>query len=189
MTMKPGKKLSIAFICITTLFGSAMGCKKDSPLISIKGFYLTDVAGNNIGLYGQVGDDWILQVVDLSEREMALLDFPVSADLDNTAEGSIAASMLAYPNPVSNVQSFSIQMSDSALLKMAFVNDNLEVLQTAFGKVKNSAIHVDLSNRSKFPLRSSVRVYYSLSAQGKPNFRTGYGDIRICDSQPVLDCF
>jgi hypothetical protein len=39
--MKPGKKLSIAFICFTALSGNAMSCKKDSPLISMKGLFLT----------------------------------------------------------------------------------------------------------------------------------------------------
>jgi hypothetical protein len=32
----------------------------------------------------------------------------------------------------------------------------------------------------------AFRVYFSLSVQGKPDYKVGYGDIRICDDN---NCF
>jgi hypothetical protein len=181
------KPLKILILAISLL----AACKKDKSLIKIEGFHMTDPVGNDMGHYGAADDDWTFRT-SLSAREMALFDFPVTATLDNTAEGTVGLTLAAYPNPTLDYQNFTLQSSDSVLLKLVIVNDNLEVLGTAFHKFKNAGnIRMDYSDHSKFPERSSLRVYYSLSAQGKPNFKTGYGDIRICyaDAGFLEDCF
>ena len=141
---------------------------------------------------GSSADDWI--VYDrLDDRVMSLFNFNTSLGLDNTTEATIVTPAVAYPNPFTNLQYYAFRASDSVLLKTVVVNESLNVLQQVAYKFKgNFTFAIDYSNRTKFPDRSSFRIYYSFSAAGKPNFKVGYGDIRICEGQggsPYTDCF
>src|ERR1700754_2488462 len=168
-------KKMMAVLIFIALFSMAMTCNKDGNYLSIQGFHLTDALGNNIGHYGPADDDWTL-LNNLSEAEMEFFNFNVTATLDNTAQGSLGALVAAYPNPCSNLQRYMAQSSDSVLLKLAIVNGRSTVLKTAFLKFKNVGnLEIDLSDRSIFGNKSSLRVYYSFSAQGKPNFKVGFG--------------
>jgi hypothetical protein len=169
----------IALVLILIVFG---GCDKDGDnhKIKIEGFYLTNANGDHFGHHGPLDDDWLFSAT-ASAEVLALFDFP--ADLTNTVQVPFTAQMVAYPNPMQYTQSYSLTgaLTDSVVLKLVVVNSDLKVLYKTAQKVKGAfGIQIDYSNRTTFPDKASFRVYYSLSALNKPNYLTGYGDIRIC---------
>ena len=170
---------------------SSGSCKKDkkpAPVIQITGFALVDNFGNYIGQVGDDRDDWQLHT-SLSAKEMALFDFNTNYTLDNTLE-STQIDFEPYPNPFANTQSYSARSTDSVLIKVVVVNEYLDVLLRSSIKGKTAMNFVfDYSDRSKFPNKSSMRVYYSFSAKDKPNFKMGYGDIKVCDDTDYMKCF
>ena len=174
------------------LFGFRCEKEGDGPAIEISGFRILDALGNPIGNVGPINDDWIVYS-KLDDKIMNLFNFSTSLTLDNTVEATINTPIAAYPNPFANLQSYSFNVSDSVLLKAVVVNEHLQVLQQVSQKFKGfHAFSIDYSNRTNFPDRSALRVYYSFSAAGKPNFKSGYGDIKVCDGQggtPYTDCF
>ena len=166
-------------------------CKKSSGnVINISGFSLRDVSGNSLGRIGAPDSDWYF-VSHLSARELALFDLPPSGSLNNTAvPDSINGLVAAFPNPASSAQQFYFRTNDSVVVQLVIVDASLKVMRRAISKIKGgSVLSLDFSDRSIYPNRSVYRAYYSLSAQGFPNFVVGYGDIKICDSQNVMDCF
>ena len=166
-------------------------CKKSSGnVINISGFSLRDVNGNTLGIIGAPDSDWYF-VSHLSARELALFDLQPSGSLANTivpdTNNYFAA---AFPNPVLSAQQFYFRANDSVLVKLIIVDASLKVMQkTAFKTKGGGSIALDFSDRSIYPNGSAYRAYYSLSALGSPNFAIGYGDIKICDSQNIMDCF
>jgi len=175
----------IAFIAFTIFTGiSLAGCKKsdDSGKITIDGFYITDAVGNHVGHHGPFDEDWTFGK-EATAEELALFNFPVTVTLDNTTEAAINGQLVAYPNPVSSLQAYHGNVSDSVVFRLVVVNDNLQVLFKTAVKVKGTFdFQVSYSDRTTFPDKSSLRVYYSVSALNKPNYKTGYGDIKICDN-------
>jgi hypothetical protein len=176
----------IAFIAFIIFTGIGLaGCKKSDggSRITIDGFYITDVSGNHVGHHGPFDEDWIFGNTATAE-ELALFNFPVTVTLDNTTEATVNGQLVAYPNPVSSSsQTYHGNVSDSVVFRLVVVNDNLQVLYKTAVKVKGTFdFQVNYSDRSTFPDKSSLRVYYSVSALNKPNYKTGYGDIKICDN-------
>jgi hypothetical protein len=192
------KLLTKPVIFISTLFVLmfAAACKKDKDdkAIDIAGFELKDGSGNEFGHYGQDDNDWTFNNT-LSDREIALFDFlPDNVNLNNTVETAISGNgVVAYPNPCTYNQYYHASVSDSVLLKIVVVNDKLNVLTKTALKFKGTrSLALDYSDSTLYPNRSSLRVYYSFSAQNKPNYKAGYGDIKICRStgSTTLDtCF
>jgi hypothetical protein len=187
----------VIFISALFILMIAAACKKDSnkSAINISGFKLKDAAANDFGHYGPEDNDWTFNNT-LSDREMALFDFlPADVNLNNTVEVAISGnSIIAYPNPCAYSQSYEANASDSVLMKVVVVNDKLDVLTKKTLKGKGYLrVAVDYySDSLLFPNKSSLRLYYSFSAQNKPNYKAGYGDIKICRmAQPtnVNDCF
>jgi hypothetical protein len=184
-------------VLVTALFILIIAaCKKDNDkAIVIEGFKLKDGAGNDMGYYGPADNDWTFKNT-LSGREMALFDFlPEGMNLNNTAEANIMYnSVAAYPNPCAYTQSYFVNASDSVLMRVVVVNDQLNVLTKTALKVKNSMVYtIDYySDTLLYPNKSSLRLYYSFSAQNKPNYKAGYGDIKICRAAAPFDtklCF
>jgi hypothetical protein len=159
------------------------GCEKDDDdgRITIDGFYITDNVGNHVGHHGPFDEDWTFTTTAPKADVLALFDFPATVDLSNTTEAAVNGQLIAYPNPLGNAQSYHGNVSDSVVFKLVIVNNNLQVLFKTAQKVKGSFnIMIDYSNRTTFPDKTSFRIYYSVSALNKPNYQTGYGDIRIC---------
>jgi hypothetical protein len=180
MLTKPAIFILAVFILII-----AAACKKDSDkaAIHIDGFKLKDYNANDIGYYGPVDNDWTFKNT-LSDREMALFDFlPADVNLNNTVEAAIwGNSIIAYPNPFAYSQYYGATASDSVLMKVVVVNDKLNVLTRKTFKGKGYipfAIDYN-SDTLLYPNKSSLRMYYSFSAQNKPNYKVGYGDLKIC---------
>jgi len=180
------KLLTKPVIFISTLFVLmfAAACKKDKDdkAIVIAGFELKDASGNDFGHYGPEDNDWTFNNT-LSDREMALFDFmPDNVNLNNTVESSISGNgLMAFPNPCNYVQYYHANVSDSVLMKIVVVNDKLNVLVKTAVKFKGTKmVAIDFSDDTQYPGKSSLRVYYSFSAQNKPNYKAGYGDIKIC---------
>jgi hypothetical protein len=165
------------------------------PVIVIENFKLVDGSGNDMGYYGTADNDWTFNNT-LSDREMALFDFlPANVSLDNTAEAVISGNRLfAYPNPCAYTQSYNANASDSVVLKVVIVNDKLNVLSKTALKRKGAiqfAVNY-YSDTLLYPNKSSLRLYYSFSAQNKLNYKAGYGDIKICRAAAPFDtklCF
>jgi len=171
---------SLSFISLFLVLAS-VNCKKDNPAISIDGLSFYDENGSAI--FSTDDGDWKLRS-SLSQREMDLFNFTTPYNLDNTTQAVITAGIITpAPNPVKFQQRYYVNVSDSVLMKVVIVDNNLNVKKTAAIKSKgNIALAVDLSDRNIFPNGHPFRVYYSFSVQGKPNYQFGYGDILICDN-------
>lgn len=173
---------------------AAAGCKKDDvgERIRIEGFELFDQAGNTMGHMGPADNDW--QLTDgsaLSSFERSLVERPDTAGTENTVV--TAVSVRPYPNPVQQVSSLALDAGDSVTFKLVITDASGAVLKQLSKKIKGpSGVSIDLSNRSTFPSRKSLRYYYSFSAAGSPHFKVGYGDIKVCDEpnlQFLEECF
>ena len=177
--------LTLILIFLTCSF---FKCNKAiDTVIVIQGFRTTDYNGNFLGQVGPADQDWTF-MTNLSPAEMALFNFD-GPSLDNTVV-SVPQNVVAYPNPASTQQLYLFSPPDSAVVKIVIVDANLKIAQKNALKIKGSSpAALDLSNRTTFPNHSSWRVYYSFSARNTPNFKVGYGDIRICDGGTVSDCF
>lgn len=180
------KLLTKPVIFISTFFVLmfAAACKKDKDdkVILITGFELKDASGNDFGHYGPEDNDWTFNNT-LSDRELALFDFtPDGVNLDNTVETTISGkAFVAFPNPCTYNQYYYATASDLVLMKIVVVNDKLNVLTKTAVKFRGTqALIIDYSDSTVYPNKSSLRVYYSFSAQNKPNYKAGYGDIKIC---------
>jgi hypothetical protein len=81
------------------------------------------------------------------------------------------------------------------LMKVVVVNNKLDVLtKTALkGKGGMQFIINYYSDTLLYPNKSSLRLYYSFSAQNKPNYKAGYGDLKICrvpiPTNAINSCF
>lgn len=171
------------------------GCKKDAaPALVIDGFDVLDVSGNAVDHIGPADQDWTFNN-SLSAAEIALFDFPTDEDLQHTSAATLSSKVVVYPNPAALVQALHVTASDSVLMKIVIVDRNMKVLTKGAVKFTGSLdITLDYSSDSElFPNGASLRFYYSFSAEGKPHFKAGYGDIKICYSATsggsYLDCF
>lgn len=188
--MRPHKPtaLLILLACLALM----LGCKKDGSAISIEGFYMTDATAAPIGQNGPADDDWTLKTT-LSNREMGLFDFPTNHpdDILGTGEGTIGSRVVAYPNPFSNVQAYHVSSSLPVVLRLVIVDQNLKVLYKYVTRFQNSLDIQAGFDDNTFRPGGSFRVYYSFSAEGKPNFKVGYGDIKKCTAAASFpgDCF
>ena len=160
-------------------------CKKDNKhFIRIEGFDLFDPSGVPIGHVGAADNDWTFNNT-LSQDELDLFDFlPSDVNFNNTVEATIAGNRInPYPNPVNFLQGYSMNASDSVVMKVVWVNSHLEVLTRTALKFKGSkGFQVNLSDRSIYRNNAEIRMYFSFSALNKPNFKAGYGDVKICDN-------
>jgi hypothetical protein len=179
MLTKPVIFISTFFVL---MFTAACNKNKDDKAIDIAGFELKDASGVLVGHYGPEDKDWTFNNT-LSDREMALFDFlPDDVNLNNTVEAGISGNgVVAFPNPCVYRQSFYASASDVVVMKIVVVNDKLNVLTKTAVKFKGTVnVALDYSDDSLYPNGTSLRVYYSFSAQNKPNYKAGYGDIKIC---------
>ena len=168
-------------------------CNKDEEKkeeIIFEGFQLRDALGNPFGTIGDAADDWqILDWSQLSSGEQSFLNFSDTVDLANTSTSTIS-SPIAFPNPVCNLSSIQFHAGDSVKLKVALVDEMGNVLKNISGKIKGAKVfYFDVADPGQFPSGKSLRYYYSFSAAGQPNFKAGYGDIKICCTTPYTDCF
>lgn len=188
--MRPRKPTTVLILLACLAF--LLSCKKDGSAISIEGFYLLDNSGNYVGLHGEGDDDWIVKTT-LSSREMALFDFPTAnpGDITGTGEGTINGRVVAYPNPFTNIQAYHAESSLPVILRLVVVDNNLNILTKYVTRFQYS-LDVQMSLDAKeFVAGGSYRVYFSFSAEGKPNFKVGFGDIKKCASGVTNphDCF
>lgn len=157
-------------------------CNKDntSKDISIEGFRITDYYGNFLFYQGTPDNDWKFSG-GLNDQEMALFNFEPGINIDNTVVSEINTAVEAYPNPCFDRLSLLLNLKDSVLVKIVITDEKLNVLtKQAFKAADLLNIQFAL-DANQYPSKSSRRVYYSISAKDNLNYKTGYGDIRICD--------
>jgi len=176
--------MRIFFFCVLICITVLTACKKEkdkSEVIRIEGFELTDALGNSFGEVGNASDDWqIRNWSELSAIEQGFLNFSENVNTDGTIS-SMVHSPLAFPNPVYNQSYIDFRADDSVKVKFALVDSTGKVWKTGFAKFKGAKQFIlDVSDPGSFPSKMSLRYYYSFSAEGQPNFKAGYGDIKIC---------
>jgi len=188
------KLLKISFAPFLGCLILVIACHKSghegqtSAAINIQGFELVDFSGNLIGWQGTPDSDWLVRP-HLSTAEMAVLNFNTNLSLTNTAVDTIQG-VLAYPNPAWNEQLFYCRVGDSNVVKIVYVDSMLRVLKDTAVKGKGTVlVPMLLMDKTLFPDHSSRRVYFSLSAEGHPDYAVGYGDVRICSQTSTTDCF
>jgi hypothetical protein len=178
--MKPRKPTGILILlaCLAMLLGCS---KDDTPGIKLDGFYMTDAAANHIGWHGPQDDDWVFKT-SLPDRELAVLNFPLSnpAILMGTTEGTVSAKLQAYPNPFINAQTYQLNSSTPVVLRLAVVDKNLNVLYKYSTQFQNDYNLQYAFDDATYPVGGAYRVYFSVSAENKPNFKVGFGDIKKC---------
>jgi hypothetical protein len=187
---------AILIFCAVILFSA---CEKSNhvqppePAIKIEGFSLFDYFGNSIGRVGPLDSDWMfINPASLSQVEQSLVNLPDTANTTNTVVTSVL--ITPFPNPVSSASAIHVNAGDSVKFKLVVTDSTGIVLKQLSKKIKGAAVmQIDVSDRSQFPNRKSLRYYYSFSAASNPNFKVGYGDIKVCDynagQQPVTVCF
>lgn len=183
------------FLPVMIFVVSIVACKKtnDDPKIKIEGFQLFDQLGNTLQRIGPPDNDWqLLNWTALSSFEQSLLNSVPDFNMDNTNPSTVF--LAPYPNPVINISSVYLSSVDSANFKLIVTNETGTVLQHFSTKIKGGSVfQMNLSDRNVFPLKKSLRYYYSFSAANNVNFKVGYGDIKICDyipgQTPLEDCF
>ena len=196
---RPMKLIKYSFI-LAVLCCSFFDCKKSDnkntprSAITIQGFFLTDYNGNSLSWNGPADSDWLFRP-GLSAAEMALFNFDTQLSLDNTKMTTIPFNIEAFPNPASVVQLYSFSCYDSNVIKLVIVDSNLNVLKKkaikwgSGSRSFGSTVQIDLSDKTLFPDHSSRRAYFSYSAKDHPDYKAGYGDIRICYGTTVSGCF
>lgn len=193
------KKLYCLFLVLLAI----VGCNKDDEeekkktILNISGFRLTDISGNTIGQYGNPDNDWTLQNFANffgEDRDMLLTVNAIGAPNTNAASITVGGAV-AYPNPISQAFMFSTFATDSVKLTLMLVNEYGAKLLTREQNFKGAvSIAVDVSNRSVFSNKASLRLYYCYSTKNSPYYKAGYGDIKICNSANgtlggTTDCF
>ena len=178
------RKLIVIILCLA-VFG--FSCKKKAAQLTAKpleGVAYTDFLGNSITNYGDVSDDWTF-TNNLTAREKALFDFPDDVDMTGTTEAAIPQIYPAYPNPAFSNIRFVGRFGTAAQLSKIKIVITDGFLNVAYrdailidGGIQN--IFLAVGNRSQFLQRGIYRIYYSLSAKDKPNYKMGYGDFQIC---------
>ncbi|MBG9374715.1 hypothetical protein I5907_00585 [Panacibacter sp. DH6] len=173
--MRSSNFLFIALILVTA-------CNKDNAAkgISIEGFKITDYYGNFLFYQGTPDNDWKFSG-GLSKEEMALFDFDPGINIDNTVASDINSLVAAYPNPCFGILGLHLNLKDSVLVKVVIADEKLNVLTKQAFKAAGLVNMNFALDANQFPSKSSRRVYYSISAKDNPDYKTGYGDIRICD--------
>lgn len=166
-------------------------CKKSGgDPIRIEGFSLYDYNGNLIGRSGPPDSDWTY-MSRLSVREMALFDFQSNTTLDSTSVDGGRPGIGIFPNPINTQLQVYNTVGTKTVLKLVVVNQSLRVFQKLMYKIDPgvTTIRLDFDDRSIYPDKSAYRIYYSLSAKGAPDFKFGYGDIKICEAGTIGGCF
>jgi hypothetical protein len=194
--MKPIKYSFILAVLCCSLFACKKSDNKNTSrsAITIQGFFLTDYNGNFLGWNGQQDSDWLFRP-SLSAAELALFNFDTQLSLDNTTMTTIPSNVEAFPNPASVVQIYYFSCYDSNVIKLVIVDSNLNVLKKTAIKWGSGSqpggkpVQIDLSDKTLFPDHSSRRAYFSYSAKDHPDYKAGYGDIRICNGTAVSGCF
>jgi len=194
--MKPFKYPFILAVLCCSFFACKKSDNKNTPhsAITIQGFLLDDFNGNYLGQNGPADSDWLFRP-GLSTAEMALFNFDTQLSLDNTTMTTIPYNVAAFPNPSSVAQIYDFSCYDSNVIKLVIVDSNLNVLKkTAIkwgsgGRPGGKTVQIDLSDKLLFPDHSSRRAYFSYSAKDHPDYKAGYGDIRICYGTAVSGCF
>ena len=177
--------------CILLVFVACKKSKDKKVEINIEGFALKDAMGNSMGVVGNADDDWqIRNWSEFSITEQSFLNFSDNVDLTNTLVSTVY-NPLAFPNPFNYVSSIQFRSDDSVKLKIAVVDSNGKIAKTLALKIKGSmAFNFDFSDMIQYPSGKSFRYYYSFSAAVQPNFKAGYGDVKVCRTiASYLNCF
>ncbi len=170
-------KISIKAILI--IFSLTLGCS-DEEGTRFEGILLRDLSNQDVGVIGKRDlNDW-QNDGELSKRVLDLLATTPDHDLTGTADADIYI-YGAYPNPVKNVLHFQAQViGGPCLFEYVIVNEKMKVLFSGSQVGNDQAYSFDVSNDSKFPNNTVLRMYYSFSREGDKNFYVGHGDILIC---------
>lgn len=190
------KLLKIFFVPFLGCLILVIACHKSghegqtTAAINIQGFELIDFSGNLIGWQGTPDSDWLVRPAGLSAAEMSVLNFNTNLSLNNTVPDTVTG-VFPLPNPVWNEQQIYCNVKDSNVIKIVYVDSMLRVLRDTAVKVKGTMLvpMLLMNDRAAFPDHSSRRVYFSLSAEGHPDYAVGYGDVRICSQTSTTDCF
>lgn len=183
--------LPLTFICV--LFSNCSN-KDNDPAVNIKGFMLTDGVGNPYGSNGNIADDWKLSDwSSLSPLEQSFLSFSDNITITNGTVSTVYEPA-PYPNPFNNLSRLAIHSDDEVKFKIAVVDASGTIIKTdamildGYGTWQG-----DFSDYGTESTKKSFRYYYSFSVNGHPNFKVGYGDVRLCrgynPGSEFSDCF
>lgn len=167
-----------------------LSCKKATKgtSITIEGLLYTDYLGNPISSYGNTSDDWGFST-SLSQAEINLFNFSDAVNMTGTVQLSNPKILPAYPNPAKTYIGFVGQFGSSSQLtklKVVIVDPYLNVsLRDALLVSGTGQYFFSLANYA-YQKHGVYRIYYSLSAEGKPNYKMGYGDFQICPGYITL---
>lgn len=173
-----------------------LSCKKkkaeSATTVPVGGLLYTDNFGNPIASYGDPSDDWGF-TTNLNPAELNLFNFTDSLDMTGTVQFSNPKILPAYPNPAKSVIGFIGQFgssSQTSKLKVVITDPFLNIaLRDAIIVGGTPQVFFSVSNKQIFQSNGVYRIYYSLSAKDKPNYKMGYGDFQICPGYiPTPNC-
>jgi hypothetical protein len=171
-------------------------CKDDDPSdtpVKFQGIVFTDEVGNSLGTYGGEDDnDWKSDSV-WTQEILDIMSFQDTVDLSGTyLNQTFAAEEIQFnffPNPVASVTSARIEMPGRLKVKMAMVDEKLNIVQTfAYKDQDISWVFLDFSDTARFVEGEVYRMYYTFSVEGNENFYKGHGDVLMCYQRPANLC-
>lgn len=180
-------KISVKTILI--VLSIMLGCKDDDGGVKFEGILLRSLDNLDLGTIGKRDiNDW-QDEGQLSKQVLDLLATMPDHDLTGTTATDVMI-LGVYPNPVSTHVIFRAQIVDGpCLFQYVIVNDKMKVLLSGSQVGSDHRYTFDVSNESKFPNNTVVRMYYSFSKEGEENFYVGHGDILICHSMSTCRGF
>jgi hypothetical protein len=169
-------------------------CKEDDPSttpVKFQGIVFTDEVGNSLGTYGGTDDNDWQHDSTWTEAIWDILNFQDTVDLAGTylhqtyfAPEDIFFSF--FPNPVATTSSAYIRMPGRLKVKMAMVDEKMNVVQTyAYQDQDTSWVFLDFSDTAKFIEGEVYRLYYTFSVEGNEHFYKGHGDVLMCYQRPA----
>lgn len=179
------------YVLIASFFISCTNKNTSTPLskINIEGFDLRFAAGGFYKHFGNADNDWAF-TNSLSSEEMKLFDFNTNLSLEHTNKISLD-SLIAFPNPCTDALLFYTSKPDSLVYKIVITDSTLNILKQFAIKSGNYNFEIRFNDQNQFPLGSSRRIYFSVSAKNYPDYQYGFGDIKICAEEPqsASSCF
>jgi hypothetical protein len=168
------------------LLFTACDRKKDQPpqTEDFSCIQLFDENGQTLGIYGDctTSNDW--SNIPLNATEKGYLNFSDTVSLAGTSPNTVNMVGI-YPCPVTLGGAMMVHVgkdfnSEPVKLKLAIVDEELNVIKTVAIKVgtgNSIALFVD---PTLFQTGQYYRMYYQVSAQGAPVLFEGYGNFLVC---------
>ena len=166
---------------LTALILLLLGCKDDDDKIKFEGIIARSPDNLTLGTIGSKDlNDWQGDET-LSSSIITLMNNIPEQDVSGTTVSEVSFTG-GFPNPVSSEFYFQFDLTNgSSLIRYVLVNEKMKVLSSgSFVGTGLKRFSIPVSDESKYPHDTVVRLYYAISKSDGEIFYAGHGDVLIC---------